>query len=191
MQRRTVSWLGAALALLPLAGQADTMDYTFVDLAYIDSELDNGLVDVDGDGFALRGSLAIHPNFFVFAGYQDLGFDRGLDATAWHVGAGARWPLSDKLDIVGRAGIIQQELEAGRGSQDDDGFLLGARLRAAIAPRFELEGGLEYVDLDDAGDDTSLVVEGRYFFLEQLSGGLLVQFGDDVTTIGLGARLTF
>ncbi len=191
MQRRTLGLLAALATTLPFTSQAGTMDYTYVELGYVDTEIDVGPRDVDGDGFALRGSLAVHENFFVFAEYQDLGFDFGIDATEFRVGAGVRWPLAPKLDIVGRAAIVRSEIEVGNNDQDDDGFLLGVRLRGEVAPKFELEGGFDYVDLDDRGDDTAIVLEGRYFFLEPLAGGLLLQIADDANTIGINVRYTF
>jgi hypothetical protein len=189
MQRRTLSLLAALMATLPIASQAGTMDYTYAELGYVDTENDE--FDIDGDGFALRGSVAFHENFFAFASYQDLSFDNDVDGTGFEVGIGGRWPLNEKIDLVGRAGIVKAEIEVGRNDFDDDGFLVGARLRSALAPKFEVEGGFDYVDLDEAGDDTSVVLEGRYFFLDQLAGGVSVQFGDDVTTIGVNARWTF
>lgn len=188
MQRRTLSLLVALMATLPVASHAGTMDYTYAELGYVDTENDD--FDIDGDGFALRGSLAFHENFFGFASYEDLGFDHGVDATAFEVGVGGRWPLNEKIDLVGRAGVVKAEIEVGRNDFDDDGFLLGARLRSALAPKFEVEGGFDYIDLDDSGDDTIAVLEGRYFFLDQLAGGVSVQLGDD-TTIGVNARWTF
>jgi hypothetical protein len=191
MQRRTLSGLAALAAALPLASHADVMDYSYAEAGYIDTQLDGDGGDVDGDGFGLRGSLAVHPNFFVFASYQDLSFDFNIDASLLEVGGGARWPLSDKVDIVGKLGIVKAELDAGPFDADDDGFLLGARVRGVVAPKFELEGGFDYRDLDEAGDDTTIVLEGRYFFIEQLAGGLSVSIGDDITSIGLNARWTF
>src|SRR4051812_40099125 len=79
MQRRILSGLAALAAALPLASHAETMSYSYAELGYVDTTLDGDGVDVDGDGFALRGSLAVHPNFFVFANYQDLSFDRNVD----------------------------------------------------------------------------------------------------------------
>ena len=188
MQRRTLSVLAALAAALPLATQADTMDYSFVDLSYVDTELDD--VNVDGDGFALRGSIAFLENFFAFAEYQDLGFDLGFDLTQFNVGVGGHMPLNEKIDLVGRFGIVKADLDAGRfGDADEDGFTLGARLRGQVMPRFELEGGFDYVDVD-SGDDTSIVLEGRYFFMDTFSGGLRLAFGD-ADTIGVGMRLTF
>jgi hypothetical protein len=190
MQRRILSGLAALAAALPLASHADVMDYSYAELGYLDGELDAGNADVDGDGFALRGSLAVHPNFFVFAGYQDLDFDFNVDASLLEVGGGGHWPLTDKIDIIGKLGITKAEVDVGPFDDDDDGFLLGARLRGVVAPKFELEGGFDYRDLD-IGDETTLVFEGRYFFMEQLAGGLSVSIGDDNTFLGLNLRLTF
>jgi hypothetical protein len=191
MQRRILSGLAALAAAAPLASYADVMDYSFAEAGYVDTQLDGDGFDVDGDGFALRGSLAVHPNFFVFAGYQDLSFDFNIDASLLEVGGGGHWPLSDKVDIIGKLGIVKAELDAGPFDADDDGFLLGARVRGVVAPKFELEGGFDYRDLDDAGDETTIVLEGRYFFIEQLAGGLSVSIGDDITSIGLNVRWTF
>ena len=191
MQRRILGGLMALAATLPLASHADVMDYSYAELGYIDSEFDADGFDVDGDGFGLRGSLAINQTFFVFAGYESLDFDFDVDLSTLEVGGGARWPLSDKVDLVGRLGIVKAEADVGPFDADDDGFMLGARVRGVVAPKFELEGGFDYRDLDDAGDDTTIVLEGRYFFVEQFSGGLSVSIGDDVTSIGLNARMTF
>ena len=92
----------------------------------------------------------MNPNFFVFAGYQDLDFDFDVDASLLEVGGGGHWPLSDKVDIVGKVGIVKAEIDVGPFDDDDDGFLLGARVRGVVAPKFELEGGFDYRDLDDA-----------------------------------------
>jgi hypothetical protein len=35
------------------------------------------------------------------------------------------------------------------------------------------------------------VFEGRYFFIENVAGGLSVSLGDDVTSLGLNVRMTF
>lgn len=189
MERRILSGLAALAAALPLAGNADTMDYSYAELGYVDSELDD--VDVEGDGLALRGSLAVNETFFVFASYEGLEYERNVDTTMFQVGGGGHWPLNDKLDIVGRLGIVSAEIDAGRFEDDDTGLLLGARLRAEVAPRFEIEGGFDYLDLDDVAEDTFIVAEGRYFFADQVAGGLSLQLSDDITSIGINVRLTF
>jgi hypothetical protein len=189
MQRRILGVLAALAAALPLASQADTMDYSYVDLGFVDSELDEPAVD--GDGFALRGSLEFHPSFFAFAEIEDLGYDDDVDVTSIAVGAGGHYPLNDKVDLVGRFGVVKYDIDADRFGfeADEDGFTLGARVRGQVMPRLELEGGFDYVDVD-SGDDTVAVLEGRYFFLSNVSGGLRLEFGDE-DAIGIAGRLTF
>ena len=192
MQRRILSGLAAlAAAAVPLASHADVMDYSFAELGYVDTNLDtNGGPDVDGNGLALRGSLTVNPNFFVFAGYQDLDFDFDVDASLLEVGGGGHWPLSDKIDIVGKVGVVKAEIDVGSFDDDDTGILLGARVRDVVAPKFELEGGFDYRNID-VGDETTIVLEGRYSFIDNITGGLGVSIGDDVTSLGLNVRMTF
>ncbi|HEX2495060.1 MAG TPA: outer membrane beta-barrel protein [Steroidobacter sp.] len=189
MQRCTLSVLAALVAALPLATQADTQgDYSFIELNHVDTELDG--FDDDGEGFELRGSVAFHESFFAFAEYQDLDYDFG-DVTTFKVGVGGHWPINDTFDVVGRFGIVQHEVDVDRlrFDDDEDGFILGGRVRGKVMPRLELEGGFDYVDLD-SGDDASIVLEGRYFFVDNVSGGLRLELGD-ADLIGIGARLTF
>lgn len=190
MQRRILSGLAALAAALPLASHADVMGYTYAEAGYVDTKLDGDGFDVDGDGFALRGSLAVHPNFFVFANYTDLSFDFNVDTSLLEVGGGGHWPLSDKVDIIGKLGIVKADVDLGPFNDDDDGFMLGARVRGVVAPQFELEGGFDYRNID-VGDETTIVLDGRYFFIPNLAGGVSVSIGDDVTSLGLNVRLTF
>jgi hypothetical protein len=92
---------------------------------------------------------------------------------------------------VGRLGYIDVDVDTPSGSRDDNGLTLRGSLRGRIAPSFELEGGVRYVDLDEGGDDTSLVAEARWFFLPQLALGLGVDSGDDLTVWNVGLRGNF
>jgi len=187
-QARCSNYLGllaVIAAALPAVSQADTMDYSFAELAYVDSDFGN----ISGDGIALRGSVAINENFFVYAGYWDVGYDFNVDLTSYEAGAGGHLPLADKVDLVGRFGLVKSELDSGNFSNEDDGYSFIAHVRAAVMPRFELEGGFDYIDLGDA--DTLLVFEARYFFHEQVAGGLRLEFGDDIDSTSLGVRVTF
>jgi hypothetical protein len=170
---------------LPAVSQADTMDYSFAELAYVDSEFGN----LNGDGISLRGSLPINKSFFVYAGYWDVGYDFNVDLTSFEAGAGGHLPLADKVDLVGRFGLVRSEFDSGNSSNEDDGFTFGAHVRTVVMPRFELEGGFEYIDLGDS--DTLIVLQGRYFFVEQVAGGLRLEFGDDIDSMSLGVRVTF
>lgn len=194
MRSRVSIWFAAAAMTLPLVAGAADFSYRNVDLTLVPSaEIDVGDRDLDGDGFQLRGSLPVHENFFVLAEYLNLDFDSGVDASRWMVGAGGHWPISNTLDVIARAGIVNYEVEAGAFDDDDNGFFFGGRLRANIAPRIELEGGFEHVnvDLDDLGDETYVIAEGRYNFTSQLSAGVLVNVGGDATLLGVQGRYSF
>ena len=183
---RFVGLLAAVTATVPAVSRADTMDYSFAELAYVDSEFGN----LNGDGISLRGSLPVNDTFFVFASYWDVGYDFNVDLTSIEAGAGVHLPFADKFHLVGRFGLVKSELDTSNFSSDDDGFTFGAQVRAAVMPRFELEGGFDYIDLG-SDPDTLLVAQARYFFLENLAGGLRLEFGDDIDSMALGVRVTF
>lgn len=176
--------LALVAAALPAVSQADTMDYSFAELAYVDSEFGNQ----SGDGLSLRGSLPVNDTFFVYAGYWDVGYDF-TDITSFEVGGGGRLPLADNVDLVGRLGLVQSDTDSGSFSSSDDGFSISAQIRAVLMPRFEVQGGFDIIDLGDR--DTLIVLEGRYFFMENLAGGLRFEFGDDIDSTALGLRVTF
>jgi hypothetical protein len=183
---RVLGLLAVAATALPVASQADTLDYAFAELGYVDSEFGN----LNGDGISLRGSVPVNDTFFVFASYWDVGYDFNVDLTSIEAGAGAHLPFNDKVELVGRFGLVKSELDTNNFSSDDDGFTFGAHVRAALMPRFEVEGGFDYIDLG-SDPDTLLVAQGRYFFIENIAGGLRLEFGDDIDSMSLGVRVTF
>ncbi|HWK49043.1 MAG TPA: hypothetical protein VNR40_04120 [Steroidobacter sp.] len=194
MLSRTFGALAAAALALPVATQAADFDYSFVDLALLPHvQVEAGNDDIDGDGFQLRGSLAVSSNFFVLAQLQDFDLDHGVDVTRWMVGGGGHWPLNNTVDLVASVGVVRLNVDVGRFDDHDTGVFLGGRVRAQVAPRFELEGGVEYIsaEVGDAGDDVYLVGEGRYHFNDQFSVGALLNFSSDVETLGVYGRYSF
>ena len=185
------------IGLLALAVSVSTpvladndMSYSFIEGAYLDTEIDNG-PDIDGDGFGLSGSVELGTNYFLTAGYSTQEFNAGVDLDQKSIGFGAYTNLSDTLDLMGTISYVDAEIDTRFGGADDSGFGLGVGLRAVVAPNIELEGGINYVDLDDSGDDTSLALGGRYYFTEAFALGVGVGFGDDVTSWKIGARFEF
>lgn len=185
----TIRKLLIVSALLPLGAVAQDLDYTFVELSYMDTELDAGPLDVGGDGFGLTGSLSLTDNMFLFGSYdtQDYGF--GVDASSLDVGAGMRWGLKPGLDLVGDLAWVKVEVESQLVSADDDGLGLGLGLRGRMNDSLELQGGLRYVDLDDS--DTFLSLGGRWYFTDVLAAGFGLDINDDTTGWTLGLRAEF
>lgn len=192
MQSRLPVALIALATMLPLSAPAEGPTYSYADLAYVTTDFDG--VDEDLDGFLLRGSLEITEQAFMFGSYADQSaevFGVDVDATQYSLGGGYAWSLTDSADVYGKLGYTSVEVEAAGESVDDDGFTLGVGLRGRFAEQFELEGSLNYVDLSDSGDDTSLGLAGRWFFTEQFSAFAEGDFGDDVTSYGVGMRWNF
>lgn len=176
-------------ALLPIGAVAQDLDYTFLELSYVDAELDTGFVDVGGNGFALTGSVLITDSVFLFAGYGTQDYDFGVDGTTYDLGAGMRWGLKPGLDLVGEVAWAYTEVEANGFSVDDDGLGLGLGLRGRINNDFELQGGLRYVDYDDS--ETYVSLRGRWHFSPTWAAGLGLDFDDDATVWSLGLRAQF
>ena len=186
MRYHLVSAVAALGAMLPLMTKAaDELSYSYLDPAYITTDI---------DGFALRGSLEVTDQFFGWAGYTTQStevFGEDLDYTTMSIGGGYAWPLSPTADIYGRLGYVKAEVDYAGFDADDDGFLLGAGLRARVAQEFELEGGLNYMDFSDSGDDTSVYAAGRWYFTPSFAAGLEAELGNDATTYGIGVRWNF
>lgn len=182
-----------SIAALSIAGTAmaqDGFDYSYVEIGYVKSEIDD--LDIDGDGLGLRASYEFTENFHAFAAYSDQDFDFDVGAKTWEVGAGLAWPVNPNLDIVGTVSYVKGEIDVPFvGDFEDDGFALGAGLRGRVIEKLELTGGLKYVNLDESGSDTTVAAGARYFFTNMFAAGVDVDFDDDGTTWMLGARLSF
>jgi hypothetical protein len=190
----TTTFLAASLAFAPGAVLAQSKDisYSYVDLAYVETDIDG--IDKDLDGFALRGSLDVGSNVFLFAGYTDQSadfFGIDVDFQQYDVGVGYAWSFADDMDLYGKLGYVAAEADGGGVEIDDDGYELGVGLRARPLDPLELEGAITYVDLSDSGDDTSFGVAARWFFVDQFALGIEAAFGDDAESYGIGFRWSF
>lgn len=194
MKLRVLSTLAALALALPISGQAANFGYSFVDFAIVpEAEADALGGDNDGDGFQLRGSLAVHQNFFALVEISDYEFDNGVDFTRWAIGAGGHWPINQNLDFIARAGVVRYDVDYRVGDDDDIGFFAGARVRAQIAQNVELEGGIDLTTAEVPGfeDEIILVGEGRYHFNSQWSAGGFINVSDDFSQIGVYGRFNF
>lgn len=194
MRLRTLGAVAALALALPVAGQTADFNYSFIDAALLPhAQVEAGNRDIDGDGFQIRGSLTVSSNFFVLAQLQAFDLDHGIDATRLMVGGGGHWPLNNDVDFVASIGVSQLDVDFGRYDEDDTGVFLGARIRANVAPRVQIEGGVEYssAEVGDSGNDVYLVAEGRYHFNDRFSVGAIANYGSDSEMLGVTGRLSF
>ena len=88
------------LAAAPFAASAaEGVSYNYVEGGYTAANLDGP----DTDGWALKGSVAVHPNFHVFADYSAQEVDDvNVDFDQWRVGLGYNHELSKRVDLLTR-----------------------------------------------------------------------------------------
>ncbi len=175
------------LALAPLVALADDLSYSYVDLGYVQTDIDGA---PSADGFGLRGSVGFGENWFVFGEYSNQDLD-GVDIDQFAVGFGGHYGLTDAMDLVGRIGYVDAEASAGGSSISVDGYLVSAGLRGRMGDAFELEGRADYTDYGNNGDNTALVIAGRYFFTDQFALGAEFSTSDDADAYLVGVRWSF
>ena len=96
MQRASKTFLGL-IAIAPamcVPALADDMSYSFIELAYIDTEIDAFGTDIDGDGVGVGLSFELGEIAFLTATFSLLDFDFGIDLTQFTVGLGGRYAIN-------------------------------------------------------------------------------------------------
>ena len=179
---------GLLLAAAPLAALAEDMSYSYVDLAYVDTDVDG--VGPSLDGFGLRGSVGFAPNWFAFGEFAAQSVS-GVDLDTYTVGLGGLYGLAENIDLFDRLGWTKVEISSGPIDVDDDGYLVDGGLRGRIGDAVELEGGARYTDFSDGGDATGLFVGGRFHFNKTWALGAEYQDGDDSSSILAYVRASF
>ncbi|MEE4380433.1 MAG: outer membrane beta-barrel protein [Pseudomonadales bacterium] len=167
---------------------ADGPNWTWIDAAYQQVDFDD--VDEEADVLNLDGSWAATELVHVFAGYRNGEVDTrfgDIDVDELELGIGVNPQLTETVDLYGRIGWATAEIDfGGFDDVDDDGFTLAAGLRAMVLPRWELNGGMRYVDIGD--DDTELTLGTVYNFTPRFAVTGDVAFADEATTWGIGVR---
>jgi hypothetical protein len=173
----------AALAQAPAA--FPEFNYNYVEAYYVNTELDDS-------GIELAGSLALRRDIRVFVSYLDQGYDNDLSRETLQLGVTYHWPLTEKLDMLVEAALADTEIERGnRTVVNDDGFILGAKLRAWMRPDLELQGGLQLDDSAGSGTDTIAEIGAQYYLRSTLSLGARLRTDEEATALFLGARYFF
>lgn len=181
----------SALAAATAASAAEGISYNQVQAGYIAT---NGDGDADADGWAIDGSVAVHPNFHLFGGFnrQEID-DTNVDVDQWRAGVGYNHEVSPRTDLLTR--VAYEKFDAGHGA-DFDGWSVEAGARAALTQ--SLEGyalaGYESYDSDGLLEDDSdfygrLGAQWKFNANWGLSGD--VKFSDNDTQWFVGPRLTW
>jgi hypothetical protein len=103
------------------------------------------------------------------------------------MGIGYTISLNERFDVIGTGSIKRFKFE---GSNGDFGFGVGLGARALLVEQLELQGGLEYVDVDNYSD-TTFRIGGRWNFTPAFALGLDYQDNDMGSAVRAVARFDF
>lgn len=188
--KRFIAVSAALLMAAPV--MAGGLSYNYIEGSYQRIELDAGPFDVSADAFSIGGSFELGENAFIFADYSSADFDEGIDLSQLDIGAGYAVPISTNTDFYGKLAWVTTEVDAnGFNSLDDSGIGAAIGIRSMVSPAVELYGEISYVDLDDAGDGTSIGGGAWWNLSEVFSLGVNIENDDDVTAYGASARFYF
>lgn len=190
--RTAVVW--GAVAALGLTGPAlareEGLRYTFLELAYLYADFDD--TGISGDGPGGRVSLELTEKIHLFGSYDEQDLDFGIGIESSKAGAGLAWPVNADMDVIGRIAYARRELDIpGVERFEDTGYSAEAAVRARVTEQAELEAGIDYTDFDEAGGDTSVQVQGRYFFTERFAAGGELLFNEAGLKVGIAFRYEF
>lgn len=176
-----------SLAALGMSGSVlaqDALSYSYLEAGYISSESGN----LDGDGINLFGSFRLTDMLHLFGSYSDQDYDFNVGVEFIQLGGGLNFSLTDKVDLVTRLSLVEVQVDGPGFSNDDDGLAIGAFLRTRAAEKWDLTAGLNYQDLDDGGEDTSINAGARYYFTDRLAAGVDLLLNDGDTAYILSGR---
>ena len=133
----------ALIAAAPFAASAaDGLGYNYAQAGYAKTD---GRGNANADGWNAEGSIAIAPNWHVFAGTQQLNIDRtDIDVQEWKLGAGYNRAIAANTDFVARVAyqkLTSDDLYVGplkvANGADLDGYSVEAGVRSALASKLE------------------------------------------------------
>lgn len=180
----------ALLAFLFVSYQsiASELSYSYIEVAYLESDTDIDGIDIDGDGFGFLVSNDIAENLAIFFSYQDEEFDFDFDGEVLSFGLDYHTPFSESGDLVVSFAVVDVEISQPiLGTEDDTGNVIQFGFRNQISEAAEVGA---FISRADVFDDT----ETSYGFNLALGAtdGVQLTLGystsDDTDVISIGIR---
>lgn len=178
---------------------ASDFSYTFLQLGYSSTQLD--ALDDDAKGLTGRASLGLFDFLYVFLDYANQTTDyQNTDADLYGLGAGAHFSVMPRLDLVGEAAWISNDIASDLSTLDEsnDGWTAMAGARWMPLPweggGLELDGGYRWIDMQGLLSDEQTgawEVGARFHFLKLFSIGAKYTFLEQDQQWGLDARVSF
>ncbi len=185
MKRYLIAALALATAAPFAASAADGISYNYVQAGYSATHTSVG----NANGWGIEGSVAVHPNVHLFAGYDRQNINNtNVDVSLTRIGAGYNQAFSDRADFVATVAYDKADSNVG---VDADGYSLEAGVRGALAPKFEAYAMAGYADADDVSGEFYGRVGAQAKFNKNWGVSADVKFKDGDTLWFVGPRLTW
>jgi Ax21 family sulfation-dependent quorum factor len=181
------------LAAVPFAASAaEGVSYNYVQGGY---SAINGNGGADAKGFGFDGSVAVHPKFHVFAGYNKQEIDdTNIDLDQWRIGAGFNHALTSKADLVTRVAYEKADFGSVTGlniGSGIDGYSAEVGMRGAMTNHLEGYVMAGYEDYEGYEGDVYGRVGAQVKFNENWGINGDVKFADGDTQWFVGPRFSW
>ena len=167
---------------------ASDLSYSYIEIAYIESDTDVDGIDIDGDGFGFLISNDVAENLAISFSYQDEEFDFDFEGEALSFGLEYHTPFSETGDFVIGFSVVDVEISQPiLGTEDDTGNVIQFGIRNRMSETAEIGA---FVSRTDVFDDTETSY-GLNFALG-VADSIQLTFGygtsDDTDVISIGVR---
>lgn len=145
--------LFAALVCIGQAKAQQAISYTYAELGYLESEIDRSGIDEDGDGYEFNLSAGVAESLALVFGYQDVEFDRDIEAKLISLGIAYHKPYSNTGDMVFSLSYLDTEVDApGIDSIEEDGNEISLEVRSRSSAQTEVHLGYLRREIDDESE---------------------------------------
>ncbi|WP_411833586.1 diffusible signal factor-reguated Ax21 faimly protein [Pseudoxanthomonas mexicana] len=175
------------LAAAPFAASAaDGVSYNYVEGGYVASNTDIA----DADGWALKGSVALHPNFHLFGDYQSQELDdfQNVDINNWRLGVGYNHGLSQRVDLLTRVAYERYDIDY---APKLDGYSVEVGVNGAMTHRLNGYALVGYENGDEYDGDFYGRLGAQVKFSPNWSASADVKFSDGDTQWFVGPRFSW
>jgi len=182
----------SSIASFSLTAEESALSYTYAGIGYETGDI----ADIDFSGFGIYGSKALNESFFITGSYLSIESDDQfidgfvtdeIEATGFNLGIGFHTPINSTVDFVSTLSYADAEVEFADDSEDGNGYILAAGVRALPSDVLELSAFIDYADVD-GGSETGYSLGARYFTTPDISLGLGYGSSDDFDAITFDVR---
>ncbi len=169
----------------PLLGGSSPISYTYVEVNYIYTDLNN----VPGTQNGVEGVVSwnVLLGIYLEGSYATSNGDTDVDRS--RIGAGYHLPLGEKLDVFGFVNYEHEHFSGGGSTSNGDGYEFDLGGRFMLLESLEVNAQAEWNHVHD--DNFGAKFGGRYYFTGPFSVGATVETIDSSVRFAGGVRFQF